>query len=140
ALQEKLSVNPTGYFGTLTRAAVLNFQKQYGIEQVGFVGPKTRAKLNELSNGTTPPAASQQGGQASQTLVGPFAIGMTNEQVKLLQQLLAKDPSIYTGEATGYYGNLTQKAVEKFQQKYGIEVTGVAGPKTRAKLNELYAR
>lgn len=38
----------TGYFGRLTEAAVKRFQKKHGIEQVGVVGPKTRAKLNEL--------------------------------------------------------------------------------------------
>jgi uncharacterized protein YkwD len=38
----------TGYFGPLTQAAVKKFQKKHGIEPVGVVGPKTRAKLNEL--------------------------------------------------------------------------------------------
>ena len=36
----------TGYFGNLTSGAVKKFQKMYNIEQVGFVGPKTRAELN----------------------------------------------------------------------------------------------
>ncbi|MBI2099839.1 MAG: peptidoglycan-binding protein, partial [Candidatus Vogelbacteria bacterium] len=30
-------------------------------------------------------------------------------------------------------------AVKRFQQQYGIDQTGLAGPKTRAKLNQLYA-
>lgn len=55
-LQEFLTQQPgiypeglaTGYFGALTEAAVKRFQKKYGIEAVGIVGPKTRAKLNEL--------------------------------------------------------------------------------------------
>ncbi|PJE64051.1 MAG: hypothetical protein COU90_04230 [Candidatus Ryanbacteria bacterium CG10_big_fil_rev_8_21_14_0_10_43_42] len=38
----------TGYFGSLTKKAVLEFQKKYGIEQAGEVGPKTRAKIREL--------------------------------------------------------------------------------------------
>jgi len=37
----------TGYFGQLTANAVKRFQKKFGIEQVGFVGPKTLKKLNE---------------------------------------------------------------------------------------------
>lgn len=36
----------TGYFGSLTSQGVKNFQKKYGISQVGVVGPQTRAKLN----------------------------------------------------------------------------------------------
>lgn len=40
----------TGYFGKLTAQAVKRFQKQNGIDQVGFVGPKTLKKLQELLN------------------------------------------------------------------------------------------
>ncbi len=42
----------TGYFGSLTEAAVKKFQAKYGIDQVGIVGPVTRAKLNQLYCGT----------------------------------------------------------------------------------------
>lgn len=38
---------PTGYFGQLTRAAVIAFQKARGIAQAGVVGPLTRAELNK---------------------------------------------------------------------------------------------
>ncbi len=36
----------SGYFGPLTETAVKKFQKKYGLEQVGIIGPKTRAILN----------------------------------------------------------------------------------------------
>ncbi len=39
----------TGYFGPLTKLAVKRFQAKYGIRQVGRVGPKTLAKINELA-------------------------------------------------------------------------------------------
>ncbi|TSC77399.1 MAG: peptidyl-Asp metallopeptidase, partial [Parcubacteria group bacterium Gr01-1014_33] len=38
----------TGYFGTATQAAVKRFQARHGIEALGIIGPRTRAKLNEL--------------------------------------------------------------------------------------------
>lgn len=38
----------TGYFGNLTKGAVLRFQAQYGIDQAGRVGPITRDKINNL--------------------------------------------------------------------------------------------
>lgn len=38
---------------------------------------------------------------------------------------------------TGYFGPLTEAAVKRFQQKYGIEPIGIVGPKTRAVLNKL---
>lgn len=42
----------TGFFGPLTAKAVKKFQKKHGLEQVGFVGPKTLKKLNEVLRGT----------------------------------------------------------------------------------------
>lgn len=38
----------TGYYGPLTRAAVIRFQNQYGIDPAGRVGPVTLAKINSL--------------------------------------------------------------------------------------------
>jgi murein L,D-transpeptidase YcbB/YkuD len=40
------SGNATGYYGPMTRAAVIAFQKANGLSQVGIVGPQTRAALN----------------------------------------------------------------------------------------------
>jgi hypothetical protein len=60
-LQKFLAKNPsiypngqtTGYFGALTKRAVQQFQKKYGLAKAGqsvygYVGPATRAKLNAL--------------------------------------------------------------------------------------------
>lgn len=38
---------PTGWFGPLTEQAVMQYQAQHGIEQIGTVGPLTRAQLNQ---------------------------------------------------------------------------------------------
>lgn len=43
----------TGFFGPLTVKALKKFQAKHGIEQVGFAGPKTLKKLNELLKGST---------------------------------------------------------------------------------------
>ncbi|MFC1787894.1 peptidoglycan-binding protein [Patescibacteria group bacterium] len=40
-------IEPNGYFGPATIAAVKRFQAENGIESVGYVGPSTRAALNE---------------------------------------------------------------------------------------------
>ena len=40
----------TGYYGGLTKSAVLRFQAAYGLGQVGRVGPQTLLKVNELIN------------------------------------------------------------------------------------------
>ncbi len=50
-LQERLGVKPTsGYFGNLTKAAVLAYQKANGIPTTGIVGPLTRASLNKTAS------------------------------------------------------------------------------------------
>lgn len=36
----------TGFYGTVTRDAVIKFQRAQGLEPVGFVGPRTRGALN----------------------------------------------------------------------------------------------
>lgn len=45
-----INTDSTGYFGSVTKTAVVNFQAKYGISQVGRVGPVTREKLNFLYN------------------------------------------------------------------------------------------
>ena len=42
----------TTYFGALTKAAVVKFQKANGINATGYVGPLTRAALNSLQTPT----------------------------------------------------------------------------------------
>lgn len=64
--------------------------------------------------------------------------GMSGDDVKMLQEILATDPEIYPeGLITGYYGRLTARAIMKFQKKIGLEQVGVVGPKTISRINEL---
>jgi len=46
ALQARLGILPTGFFGNITLAAVTAYQKAHGITPAPEVGPLTRAKLN----------------------------------------------------------------------------------------------
>ncbi len=63
--------------------------------------------------------------------------GMTGEEVRLLQTILAADSSVYPeGKITGFYGTLTAQAVKRFQKKHGLDTPGNVGPKTLAKLND----
>jgi len=73
--------------------------------------------------------------------------GMEGDDVKLLQEWLTKDLEIYPEAITsGYFGYLTQAAVQNFQCKYNIVCMGssnstgygVVGPKTRTKLQEIF--
>ncbi len=55
-LSTDISIYPeglvTGYYGLLTKKAVTAFQKKYGVETVGVVGPKTLSILNTLTKST----------------------------------------------------------------------------------------
>jgi hypothetical protein len=73
-----------------------------------------------------------------QTLFRTLKMGITGDDVTMLQALLASDPSIYPeGMITGFYGKLTEQAVKRFQKKHGFEQVGNVGPKTLKKLQEL---
>lgn len=73
-----------------------------------------------------------------QTLLRTLKVGITGDDVTMLQALLASDPSIYPeGKITGFYGKLTEQAVKRFQKKHGFEQVGNVGPKTLRKLQEL---
>ena len=64
--------------------------------------------------------------------------GITSPQVKCLQQFLTNlGSSIYPEKLiTGYYGPLTQAAVQRYQALKGIMTTGYFGPLTRAAANQ----
>ena len=55
--------------------------------------------------------------------------GSTGSEVRTIQEKL-KRWGYYTGNVDGIYGSLTVAAVKKFQQKNGLTVDGIAGPKT----------
>lgn len=54
AAKGHMTVVANGYFGPSTEAGVKAFQKVSGLEQVGIVGPKTRALLNACGGSANP--------------------------------------------------------------------------------------
>jgi peptidoglycan hydrolase-like protein with peptidoglycan-binding domain len=159
----------TGFYGPATTEAVKRFQARHmsitsgtpSTNGYGLAGQTTRAKINEVfalsgggqlgdtsgGGGTTGGTTTGGTGTATgQTVKGPFSVGMRSEQVKVLQQILARDSAIYPeGTVTGLYDSATVAAVKRFQAQHmgitsGTPSTngyGLAGPKTRAKINEV---
>ena len=78
------------------------------------------------------------------TFLVDLSFGSTGDDVKALQDCL-KYEGVFPANAdsTGYYGSVTVNSVQKFQVKHNIVSSGSGfgrvGPKTRAKLNELYS-
>lgn len=83
----------------------------------------------------------QLGGTIScQSINQDLSFGLKgNSRVMCLQEFLKNQgASIYPeGIVNGNFFTLTQRAVIRFQEKYGIPGTGFVGPITRAKINEL---
>ena len=65
--------------------------------------------------------------------------GMTDEDIKKVQELLATDPTIYPkGLVTGYYGPMTKEAILKFQARHELRTTGEVDAETKALILEYF--
>jgi len=77
--------------------------------------------------------------QQSKGLKNTLAYNSSGADVSLLQRMLSQDPNIYPDKKiTGYYGNLTRKAVLRFQTEYNLPKTGAVDTATKNKLNEVF--
>ncbi|MGB7958180.1 MAG: peptidoglycan-binding protein [Minisyncoccia bacterium] len=94
------------------------------------------------------PVVTRQASQVISVEVMPASItellsyGLRDAQVAALQSVLAANGYLAPTAATGFFGNLTLKAVQEFQCEQAIVCTGadgwgIVGPKTRAALNAL---
>lgn len=85
--------------------------------------------------------------KSNEFIAKKLRIGMSDESVRVLQSMLSKDSEIYPeGRISGFYGSATVRAVKRFQKKYNLisdtsssaSGFGVAGPRTRRKLVEIF--
>ncbi|WP_158738614.1 peptidoglycan-binding protein [Alteribacillus sp. YIM 98480] len=75
---------------------------------------------------------------SSSTKDGILERGDNGSKVKQLQEdLLEAGEKLPRYGADGDYGQETEEAVKAFQARYGLEVDGIAGPKTMEKLKEV---
>ncbi|HND28783.1 MAG TPA: peptidoglycan-binding protein [Myxococcota bacterium] len=127
----------TGFFGELTTAAVKKFQREHGLVVDGAVGPKTAAALTGHAN--KPAAAPEKGDDKGGTANGskltgkpPLIKGNKSALVKEMQVLLNNHGAGLP--TTGYFGEMTDAAVRRFQEARKITVDGVVGPDVVAQL------
>src|SRR3989338_5912826 len=76
----------TGYYGPATRNAIIRFQKKYGIEPVGYVGPLTGKKLNEIY-GTVSASSSAQASSAASSAASAGTAVTTTPSASKAQQI-----------------------------------------------------
>ncbi|HET9848453.1 MAG TPA: peptidoglycan-binding protein [Candidatus Dormibacteraeota bacterium] len=83
------------------------------------------------STSTQTPRSSTMAPQSTQSATFPAATSET--QVKQVQQQL-KSAGLYRGTVDGKLGTDTQQAIERFQQKRGLPVTGTLDEQTMTAL------
>ncbi len=130
ALQERLQqlgyfkANVTGYFGSLTKEAVIQFQQAKGLTPDGVVGNTTEAYL-----GGQLPSNSQAIRVPSKRT---WRLGDRGEQVIAIQESLAV--AGFPSSSNGIFDEVTQDAVRRFQKAQGLTPDGIVGSQTMAAL------
>ncbi|MDB5238360.1 MAG: hypothetical protein JWM46_630 [Candidatus Kaiserbacteria bacterium] len=129
---------PTGTFDSTTQTALKQWQKEHGISQTGTVGPLTGAAMKlcvAASTVVANPVPTTTAVSGTRTL----SRGLSGSDVVALQQFLISQNLLAAGNATGFFGALTEAAVQSFQRARNIVSTGspattgygAVGPKTR---------
>jgi peptidoglycan hydrolase-like protein with peptidoglycan-binding domain len=130
SLQQRLQqlgyfkANITGFFGSVTKEAVIQFQQAKGLTPDGIVGTNTEAALGEQPKSSPQPVRESSN--------GILQLGDRGSQVSVLQESLAA--AGFSGGASGIFDEATQDAVRRFQQAKGLTVDGIVGSQTRAAL------
>ncbi|TVQ18958.1 MAG: peptidoglycan-binding protein [Leptolyngbya sp. DLM2.Bin15] len=150
ALQERLAElgyytgGIDGDFGAGTDTALRAFQSRNNLTVDGIVGPSTESALRSASAvaaaapapaapaPTTPPA------RVPDPDDGILEFGESGPEVLTLQTLL-QSLGFYQGALDGIYGPGTRDAVTAFQRSQALTPDGIAGPQTRARLDQVAA-
>ncbi|MEJ1517390.1 C40 family peptidase [Bacillus cereus] len=117
-------VNSTGYFGSVTKSSVIQFQGDKGLSADGIVGPNTKAAIANALNGTSTSSQPSNGN-------GLLKQGTSNSEVQQLQDNLRK-LNYFNANSTGYFGTITKSSVMQFQSDKGLSADGIVGPNTKA--------
>ena len=148
----------SGHYGSITEAAVMNFQRKNGLSADGVAGAKTLSSIsgklsgnsssgNSSSSGSSNSNSSSSGSSSSNnssdssTLLNTSVMlqqGSSSSEVLKLQNMLAS-LGFYTGNKTGNFGALTADAVMAYQKSKGLTADGIAGKKTLAAINADYS-
>jgi peptidoglycan hydrolase-like protein with peptidoglycan-binding domain len=119
----------TGYYGVWTQAAIRRFQADHGLKVDGIAGYQTLQVLQLATDSV----------ERDWDFSIVLQLGSVGAAVVQLQQYL-QVIGYYNGAITGYYGVMTQAAVEGFQVAMGLRPTGIVDADTLAALEaESYA-
>lgn len=118
-----MTTAPDGKYGDDTVIAVKQFQSRNDLIVDGYLGPSTRAALG-----------------SAEAVPNGIALGDQNDNVMQIQKLLNQYGYLASANITGYFGEVTEKAVKNFQSANGLSSDGSVGVLTMAKLTGGNAR
>ncbi len=119
--------DPAGYFGPVTKDAVIRFQKDKNLIADGIAGPKTLAAIKHSLK-----TASNRNVSSKDSILG---LGSRGAEVISLQKRL-QQLNYFKGNLNGYFGPLTRDAVVRFQKDKGLTVDGFVGVKTQQAIDK----
>jgi peptidoglycan hydrolase-like protein with peptidoglycan-binding domain len=137
-----------GSWGTNTTNAIADFQKSRGLPQTGLMDEATGFGLfggaPSVPGGQTPTTGNteESGGAGGTTNPGDVSLerGSKGESVKALQDTLVKLGHLsqeQVGTGYGTFGPKTEGAVEDFQKKNNLPVTGKFDAATKDAMHEI---
>ncbi len=144
-VQQKLGIAPaTGYYGSMTRAAVTRVQEVNSIKATGTVGPATWKVLLAAEGVLALPAEGGPEAPAAPADPDPTTapVTLTPEQAAGTRPVLTPgmgpgDPAVVyvqqylrVSPTTGFFGKLTTEAVRTYQAGLSIPVTGTVDAAT----------
>lgn len=143
ALQTKLkeigffSGSTTGYFGTKTQQAVIDYQASHSLKVDGKAGPETLTSILGDDFRISPDDRIFTSSDTNADYPEPGDKGTT---VSDLQSRLNELEYYHYPSITGYYGPVTKNAVRSFQITNGLKADGIAGAETMTLLKSENAK
>ncbi len=121
-----------GNFGQLTQAAVIQFQRAYGINPDGVVGSRTLDAVRVALN----PGNNSGGSFGGDSLPNALNYGDRGQLVQQLQEDLRR-LGFFPVNPTGNFGPTTRDAVTNFQRTQGLIPNGIADSQTLVRISQL---
>lgn len=135
-----------GIFGVDTEQAVRKFQEIFNLNVTGEVDKATWYRIKQYYNGVKGLADLVSEGISTAEATVPFdteiSEGMSGIPVTTLQYYLSIiayfNGALEPIPRSGYFGSETVAAVERFQEFYGLDVTGIVDNETWNTISRIY--
>lgn len=124
ALQKAVGVTPaTGFFGSITKAAVQKYQTANGINATGFVGALTRAALNKTAASTTTTTTTTTTTGASTVINSGVEGTLTADKASISNSTIYEGDTMHTVLGIKLQARLSDINVQRVRLNLGADTT-----------------